>query len=196
MQVSRAEPARAGHRRLRAGLANAVTGFAGSPGFPTARLGIRTGSSRRARLHAPWTTSTATTSSSTTAGPTTSGSWRSPTPLRGRQPPVRRPDHAHARHPRRGVSRRRVHRARLRHQPGVGLLLTDEIKGKPLADVATMSPDRTSWTCWASRSAPPGSSARCCRSTPSSTALDGAARRRGRGPGMIAASAAAVSAAA
>ena len=44
---------------------------------------------------------------------------------------MRRPDHADARRPRRHRGRRRLHRPRLRDQPGVSDVLTDEIKGKP-----------------------------------------------------------------
>ena len=81
--------------------------------------------------------------------------------LRGQQPAVRRPDHAAARRRRTaswsgsGSPAEAARSARLSAS-----LLTDEIKGKPLADVAAFGPT-TCWTCSASRSAPPGSSARC-----------------------------------
>ena len=39
------------------------------------------------------------------------------------------------------MERGRVHRPRLRDQPGVASLLTDEIKGKPLDDVAGIARD-------------------------------------------------------
>ena len=135
--------------------------------IPSPLVGIRP--SRYTRSE-PWTTCTATTSSSTTGGPTTSASLEdADRDLRGREPAVRRPDHDAAR-------RRRRRRATRSGSPAGAArsarrrrsLLTDEIKGKPVDDVAGRG-RRTCSTCSASRSAPRASSARCSASTPSST---------------------------
>ena len=89
--------------------------------------------------------------------------------LRGVQPAVRRPDHHAAdRRGRRG-DRGRVHRPRLRDQPGVGVAAHGRDQGQAGGRGRGLRGRPTCSTCWASRSARPASSARCCRSTRSST---------------------------
>ena len=72
----------------------------------------------------------------------------------GRQPAVRRPDHADARHQRRRHGRgRRLHRPRLRDQPGVGEHADRRDQGQVARRDRRTWAARTCSTTWASRSA-------------------------------------------
>ena len=63
----------------------------------------------------------------------------------------------------------RVHRPRLRDQPGHGLAADRRGQGQAASTPSRASAPTTCSTCWASRSARRASSARCSASTPSST---------------------------
>ena len=105
----------------------------------------------------PWTTSIATRSSSTTANPTTSGRWRRRTPVHEGSNPLcgDRITMMLALSRRRHRPGRRLHRPRLRHQPGLGLAADRPASRAAASPRSRPSPARTSSTCWASRSAPP-----------------------------------------